>query len=876
MKTTKILFSMMCTAALFAACSSEEFEQEGGATLNRKTLNVTLTAENIAGTSAETRLGAEISGGKMYYSWTEDDRLGAALLDGSAEGTYDAANNVSVNYPFDFTTGAEDAANFSAKTPIMAGTYMFYYQYKPQTKRGPLTLAVEAQQNYVASEGTPENQMAKYYVGVSPRLTLADGISMEGDATGLTLPLKFQKLNAAIKLAVTPKDLPAGTKINKIELKKVSGAITLGGKYVIPGGTVTTTAPGQNAIAVKNNSYLADDIDDAVEDINPTTVTDNSVTSNTIAVSMYADADKKTAGERGIELTNGTAFNAYIVVPVNTTATNYKVAIYTSEGKLEYTVENVKFEVNKVYASAFAFELKKADMNKYESFDVASTADWDEAINYVNTHTSEYLGEPVNFNISKGEIYVASLPTFPITLTSLDNAATMILGKKNKATTTINISKDITVEGANLGFIIGQGATVNYNKGITLGSSTPTVTFENNGTFNVAADATQVITNKGTMTMSVKQTGAQLINKKNANITFRGGSSKNITYTATMLRNNGNITIEQKAVLDAPLTTDTFGYYDPMAVITVNGEWKNASAGVDNLAKTKVVVTSTGALTMKSNAADAQIEVSGKLSAVSDASNAGTITLKSGAKGDTETITNTGKIVIEDYANYSANQDSSTLKFEISNTTGGITTVNVSNKSQYDGVTSDSNINDITLNGGNWTIGSGSTHITVTGSNGLTLKNATVTLAQSQTISNSLNVSGTSSISGAYTLTATKLNVEANAALTIAKNTTVTVEGTATAEGSTMEVTILGSLTNNGTLKGAANMEFIDIKVGKALPYGAQHPATLTNGSTGTIAESGKVATVDNYGTVTLHQSGSAYVKVTNQTNAVLNGNPKE
>lgn len=866
MKTTKILFSMMCTAALFAACSSEEFEQEGGATLNRKTLNVTLTAENIAGTSAETRLGAEISGGQMHYSWTEDDRLGAALLDGSLEGTYDVGNNVSVNYPFDFTTGAENAANFSAKTPIMAGTYMFYYQYKPQTNRGPLTLAVEAQQNYVASEGTPENQMAKYYVGVSPRLTLAEGISMEGDATGLTLPLKFQKLNAAIKLAVTPKDLPAGTKINKIELKRYDGtAITLGGEYRIP-----STAISGDAIDVEDNDELADDIAEAVENIVATNVTDNSVSKNTIAVSMYADADKKAAGERGIELTNGTAFNAYIVVPVNTIAADYIVAIYTSEGKLEYVVENAKFEVNKVYASAFAFDLKKADMNKYESFDVASTTDWDEAISYVNSHTSEYLGEPVNFNISKGEIYVASLPTFPITLTSQDAQATMILGKKSKAATTINIDKNITVNSNSLSFVIGKGATVNYNNAIT---TSQTVTFENNGTFNVAVDATQAITNKGTMTLSVAQTAAVLTNAKSARITFNGGSSKNITYKATTLKNNGNITVEQKAILDAPLTTATFDTYDPMAVITVNGEWKNASAGVDNQADTKVVVSSTGVLNLKSNVAGAEIEVSGKLSAVSGASNAGTITLKSGAKGNKETITNTGKIVIEDYANYSANQDSSTLQFKINNTSG-ITTVNVSNKSQYDGVTTDTNINDITLNGGNWTIGGGSTHISVTGSNGLTLKNATVTLAQSQTISNSLNVSGTSSISGAtFTLAASKLNVEANAALTIAKNTTVTVEGSSTADPSTTEVTILGSLTNNGKLKGAVGKEFIDIQVGKAVRSG-KHAASLTNGSTGFIAETGKQATVNNFGTVTLHQSGKAYVKVTNQKNAVLNGNP--
>ena len=132
----------------------------------------------------------------------------------------------------------------------------------------------------------------------------------------------------------------------------------------------------------------------------------------------------------------------------------------------------------------------------------------------------------------------------------------------------------------------------------------------------------------------------------------------------------------------------------------------------------------------------------------------------------------------------------------------------------------------------------------------------------------------TTSISGAFTLAATKLNIEENASLTVAKNTTVTVVGTAAADGAVIEVDILGSLTNNGTLKGATGKEFIDIKVGKAVTSG-KHAASLTNGSTGTIAETGKAATVKNYGTVTLHQNGNAYVTVNNQTNAVLNGNPK-
>ena len=881
MKTTKFLFSMMCTAALFASCTSEEFEQEGGATLNRKTLNVTLTAENIAGTSAETRLGAEISGGKMYYTWTEDDRLGAALLDGAVEDKYNTGNTVSVNYPFDFTAGAEDAANFSAKTPIMAGTYMFYYQYKPQTSRKALTLAVEPQQEYVATAGTAANQMAKYYVGVSPVLTLKEGISLENDETNLTLPLKFQKLNAAIKLAITPKDLPEGTKINKIELQKADG-IVLGGEYQNPGAgvaVVTTAGLTRNSIPVKNNDNLAEEIEEAAEKINPTTVTDNTVNSAAIAVSMYADADKQVTGERGVALENGKAFEAYIVVPVTAAKADYDVAIYTSEGKFTKEVKDIKFEVGKVYASAFAFELQKKDMSTYGSFDVASTADWDEAVNFVNNHASSYLGEQVKFNIFKGDIYVGELPSFPVSLVSQDAQAELVLGKENKVAVTVNIEKQMTVEtggaGNSLKIKVGKGATVNYKQKMVVNGA-GNLTFENDGTLNVQVNEANTITNGGTMEVSAKQTGMNVVNKKGATLTLKGGSEKVIEYKLTALTNNGTLNIEEGAKLDADLTDPTIAAQDPKAVVYVNGEWVNAAAGVTSFAKTKIVVGSTGVFQLKANPANAEIEVSGILQAVT-ATNDGTITIKTGAKSDAGAITNNGKIVVEDFVNFTATQDMMSKKFNITNTVGvGVTTVNVTTKAQYDaangGGAAGSVINDITLNGGDWKIaGVGGIAL---GTKGLTLKGVTATLQAAVDINTvNLKVEGTTTITGAYKLTVLTMKVDEGAQMTVNKGTTI--ETKADADETQVELTVLGTLINKGIITGGATYGMtINVGVVDNTNH-TRHAAVLKNDDTAAelgIVTSGKRAKITNYGTVSF-KKGKAYADVDNKDAALFEGN---
>ena len=884
MKTTKFLFSMMCTAAILGACSSDEFVNEGTTSLTgRKALNVTLTTGNIVDENgdATTRLGAEVVGNSMIYSWTEDDRIGAALLDGGTKGTFASNNEVTVNYPFDFTIGAEEASSFTAKSPIMEGAYMFYYQYKPTTTRGPLTLAIESQQEYVASKGTAANQMAKYYVGVSPIINLSKGISMDGDQASLTLPLKFKKLNSTIKLAVTPKDLPAGTQITKIELIPASGKFTMGAVYKIPTGDVDVSGSG-NATEAVDNDDLADNIKETRDGMTWASVFSgspvNPVESENISVSMYADADKQAAGQRGVALTNGTAFDAYIVVPEVGEAKEYTVKVYTTEGYLTFDVDETKLESGKVYASAFKFDLKKENLVNYESFDINAAADWDDAVNYVTTHAADYIGKPIVFNVAAtnddAPIYASTLPTFEFTLAGVSAGSTLVLGKKDGSVSSFDLSKtNIKLDDAYMTFVVGKGATVNFNKAFVGGNACAVI---NNGTLNVGiaapAGVVSQFTNNKTMSVNVAQaTDIVITNSKSGSLSFAAGtSSKKNTYNVALTNNNA-VSIPANAIVAAATmfsNAKAAGNNAPTPIVTVAGELQGTALAIEN----KVIVESTGALTPVSIAADAEVVVSGKL-ASNSTTNAGTIIIKSGSISNAQAITNTGTIIIEDSEDFVKNMDSGSSKYSITGA-AGIVTAEVATAAQFAAVLGipSSPVNNITLKGGSWKVvtnPSAANDIAVTEYNavGITLDGASFTIGNNAGAGDKdLVVKGNSSITGALTLKAKDLKVDEGATLTIAKSTTLEVAENA-------KVTILGTVINNGTMKATAT-GFI-IEVGKEdTKNHTKHAALLKNNDASAVigTQSTAVATITNYGTVSF-KVGKAYGSITNKDAAVFEGN---
>lgn len=905
---------MACAAMLLAACQSDELIDQSAIVnnANRPTIDLSLTAPDLTleDGDAATKMGAEIVNGKMRYSWVSTDRLGAAVMDGVSEGTYETSNKVIFNYPFDFTVGAEEGASFSAKSPIMSGTYFFYHQYKQNTAREVLKLALEDQQAYVGGEGaeTAENQMAQYIIGISPAIKLSKGIAMDDEgASSLALPIQFKKINAAIQFNITPKDLPEGTEITKIVLER---------NGMVLGGTVdfNTSSPlGENTAAIDVMSYdqtgkegnangvldadelanVSEAIAEATEDIdlNNLFASIGKSTTNAITLSMYANSTAKANGERGIALNNGTTLKAYMVVPaVETQGTDaYTVKIYTTEGYVEKEVENLQIVSGNVYASKFKFDLNKSELQDIEAFDIASSVDWKEAVQFVKDHVDNYVGaDKILFNITSNQndpIYVSELPAYGITMQSGNSAAYYIcLGNEDGTAATFDMSKtSLKVKDNNLNLMVGKGATVTLNTLPAKNAGSETFAVINNGSLNVAEAVPSTVVsqfiNNADMTVSVAQIADMKVENK-GNLRFVGSTTATATQYNVALTNRKNVTIDNKANV---VTTNTLVNDDNVAAtttatITVNGILSGDA--VKDLTE-NYIIGSTGDLQLATSATTtAVIDNSGKLTvATGGATNEGTINVKANSKSSNQTITNKGTIVIEDIDNYIANQgdlNKAGEKYLIDNfSNAGTTTAIVTKKSQISSATSQ-NINNITISGA-WTVGAGSGDTTVEASTfqgvGVTLNGATLTVATTIDASgNNMIVKGNSSIAvaTAQTVKYQTLTVAEGAAMTIGKNVTVEI-----VETSGIGVTVLGSLTNSGTLTASTDNAW-KMTVGATTINGARHAATLTNTADGNIGTtSSRLVTITNYGTVNF-MNGNAYGSISNQGAASFQGNMKQ
>lgn len=905
---TKFLFSMACATAILAACQSDELMEQSDIVnnANRPTIDLRLSAvdQTLEDGDAATRMGAEIVGGSMKYSWLSTDRLGAAVMDGSVENTYETGSKVLFNYPFDFTAGAEEgASSFTAKSPVMAGTYFFYHQYKQNTAREALKLELESQQVYVGGEGaeTAENQMAQYIIGISPAIKLSAGIEMnDNGASSLALPVQFKKINAAIQFNITPKDLPEGTEITKIVVERTG---------MVLGGTVdfTTNTPlgasGVDVMAydapVKQGNQngvldaaelakLSEDIATATEavDLDNLFAGSNKVNADAITLSLYANSSAQSNGERGVALTNGTALTAYVVVPAVSTGSSdtYTVKIYTTEGYVEKTVSNLEIESGKVYASKFKFDLNKSELQDIEEFEIASSVDWKEAVQFVKDHVDNYVGaDKIKFNITSSQqkpIYVSELPAYGINLSG-DAAYYICLGNEDGSAANFDMSKtSLKLEDDNLNLMVGKGATVNMNALPAKKGGTETFAVINNGTLDVAIVAptasVSTFTNNADMSVSVAQSTDMTIENK-GNLSFVGSTTATATQYNVALTNRKDVIIPAKAsvITAATLVNDDNNSATSTATITINGSLSGAQ--VTGLTE-NYVIGSTGTLELNANgtiSAGAVIDNSGILKITTGATNNGTINVKADSKSNNVAITNQGTIVIENVDNYIANQgdlNKASEKYDISNSTGGTTTAIVTKKSQISSAAT-YNINNITISGA-WTVGSGNGDTTVGASTfqgmGVTLNNATLTVAATiDATGKNMIVKGNSSImaSAAQTVKYQTLTVEDNAAMNIGKNVTVEIQ-----ETSGTGVTVLGSLTNSGKLTSTAAWQ---LKVGEDIPNVSKHAATLTNTNDGVIGtDTSAEVTISNYGTVDF-KAGSAYGEITNYKSARFEGNMK-
>lgn len=608
MKTRNALFAL-CLPLAFAACQNEELVDlgnQGAALKNRGVVDVTISAAR-PGVGADTRMSSEWAGTSLKFLWEKgNDKLGAAMMDGGAVGTV-SGTNVYVNNPF---IAQNDGATSEFKSPssLAKGIYLFYNQYQDVLDRGELKLVMGTQEYDPASAKTAEQQMASYMKMIAPMVDLTkEGITLDG-AKSFSLPLKFVNLYTPVKVPVVFKNAPEGTKLTQISLNTPGG-------FVLGGAVDATTLAGDptskgyaNVLQLKNGA-----IDESVVKV------DDAIASLGVIVQKSSNGGgiykndgslKRGAAvldiKGGVELKNGEAKDFWVLIPRDT-YTSITVSAETTNGSMAQEVRTIAAPAdpdafnpqifNDQYRSMKSVEID-FNNNVYQntSFDIASSADWKTAVEYVMGHVASYIGRTIEFRLVEDKsVYIDELPAFGFTLVGADDAK-VVLGDKdgNEKSITADFSgltmdNDPEIE-------IAEGATVTLTKDAKTGAFSLT----NYGALNMNVTTAASIINYGVTNVNGKGTIGSLVNigtvNVNAdndlksltnnlvinNVDYKGTVNVNSPATLTMgttaaTSNSGNIVIKKGAVLANAqnFTNDAGAYIENSGKLDVANVWTN-------------------------------------------------------------------------------------------------------------------------------------------------------------------------------------------------------------------------------------------------------------------------------------------------------------
>ena len=692
----KILLASLCVPALFAACTQEEFA-DVQMNVNREKINIELVSPGISfGSGAETRMGAtEGENNSVTYSWIESDKLGAAVLDGSVQGTVNSDDKALFNYAFNREGNEIDGSKFTAASPVMKGIYTFYHQYNASVDRDKLAFAIEENQVYDATltDKSAVAQMAMYVKGISPAVDLtATGIA-QADAANLQLPVRFANFGVPFKFQIKATNLPAGgAKLEKIIITKSGGSIANGGNLDF---SELTSADGDRVkvLATSTPEGLAEEfankVKAVIDNVNDGSLFADDNTSTSISVSVKGN----TEGD-GIAL-GDEVITVYVVMPNNSTSTAYDIKIQTSEGYLKLANKSFKFMSTGGTAEDTAAGVVApgevvlnfntngtGNIEQPTEFNIPSEYTWSEALKYINSHPALYMTIPVTFNLTaNADVEVpadASYAAFQdLKLTLKSN------GYK------LNVPNDIAGNVKIANWTFNDAAIIELAADKTMAVETlPTLsaalTFVNNGTLalNGISDATNLkVENNKTLNMTKDASLAELKNAADAVVNV----SKKLTVASLNTEGNkGTIEIKNAGELATTATCTNAGTIDVKTggTLTVGGTLTNNS--IINNAGT---ITSASAVSI-TNGAEGVINL--KTGGVSNGTSSDYVTYSAVS----------GKIVIEDITDFTNIAAEKAYKFA----DGSKVTTEVADLAAYNKANGVTEITDITLNGGTWKI----------------------------------------------------------------------------------------------------------------------------------------------------------------------------
>lgn len=383
---TKHLLTAMVLPALFAACSSEEFEgvnESANGLKGRVELGkVTLTVGN----EAETRFGAGTGDDYNGFVTETGDAIGACLVDvtGGNENTlvkdqtskeahmglYKLVNDIQTNYAF-----TQSAAGWSCEGNLVEGNYLFYLPYNKEHKtRNAMTAKLPAVQTLTVQDGAVVKESAIDYVFDQGVIMGVQHLFMDRSNETATLsslrPVYAYPLITLVNKykedtdnnALT-EEVPVDVVVKQIVIRKTTGTFTTEAPIQVTGAAGQTlleqTAGNRTgaayALAEKISYTQASDDETQVlaagEFVKPANAKYVAKTSSLLGAATSTSAAIVLKPTAGIKVAaNGGSVEFYAVIPgENYAANNLVVEVTTDKGTFTKTIANPAIAAGRRY-----------------------------------------------------------------------------------------------------------------------------------------------------------------------------------------------------------------------------------------------------------------------------------------------------------------------------------------------------------------------------------------------------------------------------------------------------------------------------------------------------------------------------------------------
>ena len=418
-------------------------------------LNATKSAANV-----DTRVvGESTSIGALNWMWEPSDRLGGVIVDYGRSGTGQFGEIVDVNKGYEnyvitnynFNANIKENApssTFSTPSAVVEGAYIFYNQYNPALiTRGQIGTELEeyinvkgGEENGLQQVGTKGDDGQNFFI--SPIMNV--GIEATEEGAKLEIPIGLTSIYSVLRLRMKADLKPSGTtdyykngfKVYKIELEPTKEGETFKRSFILNPADLATLQ-----IKVREeNPTLPILFNGAINTKAPTELVEKAIEK---VLAKISDPNNEIGESNGdsekliYQVTEGLTFwgpddeiDLLVLIPAGKYTKNddpeelggdgtkhgvLKLNVYTSQGvyrtyvmreqKLEGS-DTYTFERGKQYARMCEMYIDgdKSNIDLYDftqnGFDVATTEDWNYAIEYINNQYRDF-GTGTNWKTPK-------------------------------------------------------------------------------------------------------------------------------------------------------------------------------------------------------------------------------------------------------------------------------------------------------------------------------------------------------------------------------------------------------------------------------------------------------------------------------------------